>query len=183
MSTSVTISAEEFARMRFESPTELVRGEFLSIGHTALAQGAVCANVAFELEKWNRATSAGIVATNDTGVQTEWDPDTVRGADVLFVSTEKLPQQPIAAGLMQAVPDLCVEVLSPSDRWGDVLGKVGEYLSAGVAEVWVADPEQRTVQVFRPEQPPESFDSDDELKTESVLPGFACRVADLFQGI
>ena len=183
MSTSVTTSADEFAKMRFESPTDLVRGEIVTMNQPGLAHGIVCANIGFELQKWNRATSAGVVATNDTGVQTESDPDTVRGADVLFVRSEKLPQEEITSGLMKAIPDLCVEVLSPSDRWRDVLSKVSEYLSAGVTEVWVADPEQQTIQVFRSEQPPEILESSAQLKSEHVLPRFVCRVADLFQGI
>jgi Uma2 family endonuclease len=46
-------------------------------------------------------------------------------------------------------PDLAVEVLSPGDRYGDVLEKVREYLDNGTRLVWVIDPGKRTAVVYR----------------------------------
>lgn len=183
MSTSMTVSADEFTKMRFESPTELVHGKIVSINQPGMLHGIVCSNIGFELQKWARENSAGYVATNDTGVLTETDPDTVRGADCLFVRADRLPSESVPDGLLKVVPDLCVEVLSPSDRWPDVLTKVSEYLSVGVAEVWVVNPRNQTVQVYRPDEPPRTLEVTAELKTESVLPGFCCPVADLFAGV
>jgi hypothetical protein len=47
------------------------------------------------------------------------------------------------------VPDLAVEVLSPSERPRHVLDKVGEYLEAGVRLVWVIDPRKAKAVVYR----------------------------------
>ena len=71
-------------------------------------------------------------------------------------------------------------MLSPHDRWTEVLDKVLEYLRSGIAEVWVVDPDQRTVEVHRAEQSPVHFDEDEELTRPELLPGFSCRVADFF---
>jgi Uma2 family endonuclease len=42
-------------------------------------------------------------------------------------------------------PDLAIEIVSPDDRFSSVLEKVAEYLQAGIAHVWIADPFQRVV--------------------------------------
>jgi Uma2 family endonuclease len=40
-------------------------------------------------------------------------------------------------------PLLCIEILSPEDRIGELLEKVGEYATMGVANIWVIDPKKR----------------------------------------
>jgi len=46
--------------------------------------------------------------------------------------------------------------------------------------VWVVHPEDRSVTICRLNQFPQVFDGEDELKGEPEMPGFRCRVADLF---
>ena len=50
----------------------------------------------------------------------------------------------------------------------------------GVALVWLADPEDRSVTIHRPNEFPKVLDETDELTGDGVLPDFRCRVADLF---
>ena len=47
-------------------------------------------------------------------------PDTVRGPDVSFISAARLPPEQIPEEFIPGVPDLAVEILSPSSRWTDV---------------------------------------------------------------
>jgi Uma2 family endonuclease len=69
-----------------------------------------------------------------------------------------------------------VEVLSPSDRPGEVLAKIGDWLQAGCRLVWVVDPRRRHVRVYRGDGT-ESLVADSEtLNGEDVIPGFACPV-------
>src|SRR5262249_15289253 len=75
---------------------------------------------------------------------------------------------------------LAVEVLSPSDRMDRTQRKITDYLQTGVEMVWVADPEARTVTVYRPDRGPRCLGESEEITGEDILPGFRCRVRDFF---
>jgi Uma2 family endonuclease len=77
-------------------------------------------------------------------------------------------------------PDLCVEVLSPSNRMARIREKLAEYFQRGVRMVWIADPEDRTVAVYRSPEEGRILHETATLTGEDVLPGFSCQVADLF---
>lgn len=70
--------------------------------------------------------------------------------------------------------------MSPDDTKKEMKAKVKEYLAAGVRVVWVIDPDDRTVTVFTEPTKSIVLEADATLTCEDVLPGFACRVADLF---
>jgi Uma2 family endonuclease len=176
------ITARQFAAMSSDVPSELVRGEVVEMPRPGMKHGVVCGNAYDPIKSWARSGNRGLVAINDTGILTERDPDTVRGPDVLFISRERWPHDQAPEGFLEVAPDLAVEVLSHFDVWKDVLQKISEYFDAGVREVWVADPELKNVQVFRPDAPPRTVRSADALESADVLPGFSCHVADLFIG-
>jgi len=106
------------------------------------------------------------------------DPDTVRGPDVSYVRAERL------VGLdetrfIEGAPDLAVEVLSPSNRPGQVRAKVAEYLAAGCRLVWVVDPAERQVVTYRSVLSPRA--AGETLDGEDVLHGLRIPVASLFE--
>ena len=76
--------------------------------------------------------------------------------------------------------DAPVEVLSPDDRRKDVRAKIKEYLFYGVKLVWLVDPETRIVTVYRESPRGVELDEDDLLDCGEILPGFTCKVSDLF---
>ena len=78
-------------------------------------------------------------------------------------------------------PNLAVEVVSPNDLVYEIDEKVEEYLEAGVELVWVVNPVTRTVRVHRADRPGVTLREMDELTGDDLLPGFRCRVSDLFQ--
>jgi Uma2 family endonuclease len=104
----------------------------------------------------------------------------VRKPDVSFVRYGRFPDEQLPAGFARLAPDLTGEVVSPGDTYEEVDGKVEEYLRAGVRLVWVISPTNRTVRVYRLDGSSSSVRADGELDGEDVLPGFRCRVADLF---
>jgi Uma2 family endonuclease len=69
---------------------------------------------------------------------------------------------------------------SPNDMTYEVEKKVLEYLSAGVALVWVINPEARNVHIHRQDGTVARLRDVDELSGENVIPGFRCPVADFF---
>jgi Uma2 family endonuclease len=59
--------------------------------------------------------------------------------------------------------------------------KANDWLAAGTAMVWVADPQKETLTVYRKGREPQVLQGDDLLRGEEVIPGFAVRVAEIFQ--
>src|SRR3989442_6885995 len=104
--------------------------------------------------------------------------DTGRAPDVGFGRRERLPD-PAATGFAEMAPDLVVEVLSPNDRPGETLAKVGDWLEAGARLVWLIDPERRIARVYRPDGSESTIAAYGQLDGENVLPGFACKLAEI----
>jgi Uma2 family endonuclease len=127
-----------------------------------------------------RSRGIGIVCTNDAGVIVERSPDTVRGPDVAYFDDVTTPDE-ISAEYATVPPVIAVEALSPDDRVNHVAAKVDEYLTFGVKQVWVVDPESRNVAVHQPGRRMRLLTGDQELCDEQDFPGFSCRVSDFFQ--
>jgi len=87
MATTILITAEEYL-LHAESgrPTELVDGVVLTMNPPASRHGQICSQVVFVLRQFLEHNDLGHVLSNDSGVITERNPDTVRGADVAFYS-------------------------------------------------------------------------------------------------
>ncbi len=108
------------------------------------------------------------------------DPDTTVGIDVTYVSAEVIVRQTEDSTLIDGVPTLVVEILSPSDTIEDINEKIDAYLAARVPLIWIIDPYRRTVTVYQPDSVPKLFTISDELSAEPHLPGFRVPVARLF---
>jgi Uma2 family endonuclease len=177
------ITADEYFQMPDPpdgSRDELVKGVIVTMAQPGFRHGEVQTNIAFALKSFLRSHRLGRV-TVESGVRTDRDPDSIRGPDVAFWSADRLPLDEKPAGYPQVAADLCVEVRSPSDRMAELRRKAGEYLRTGVRMVWIVEPDDQTVTVYR--QPGEGrvFSDDVMLSGEDVLPGFQCRVADFFE--
>ncbi len=98
--------------------------------------------------------------------------------DFAFIANERAANDRMDAP-HDGPPDLAVEVLSPDDRPGRVLGKVTFYLAHGVRLVWVIDPICRTATVFAPDTTPRTLTEDDTLDGGEILPGFSVRLAEV----
>jgi len=159
--------------------TELVRGRLVVHEPPGGKHGHVTANLGARL--WTHAdlTGAGAVFVGDTGFTLARNPDTVRGPDIAFIRAERLPQ-PIPSTFLEFAPDLVVEILSPHDRPGKVLAKVGDWLDAGARLVWVVDPERRVARVYRLDGTEDVISDDGALLGEDVLPGFSCTLTTVF---
>ena len=174
-------TAEEFLELvDVEGPVELVRGEIVEMPQPKPRHGQVCFKMAMVLGSY-AVEQYGHVLTNDVCVPTKRNPDTVRGADICFVSYAKVPKGPIADGFLPTPPDLVVEVPSPSDRWKDILEKVVEYLNAGVTVVCVLDPTTETARIYRSDRDEEQLKNGDLVRFDDVLRGFSVSLKQLFE--
>jgi Uma2 family endonuclease len=135
------------------------------------------------LDNWldQQPEPRGQVLGGEAGVKLTHDPDSTVGIDVVYVSADVAARQGDDTSLIDGVPVLAVEILSPNDTQEEVHEKVTEYLRAGVPLVWIVDPYDRTVRVYRPDARPQLFNEDQELTGESHLPGFRVPVARMFQ--
>ena len=176
------ITAEQFAEMNLDGPYELVNGEIVEMTRPDQSHGNVCFEIAKAIDAWACTRKSGRVTTNDGGILTERDPDTLRGADVAFFQISQLPGGKVPRGQTSIIPALCVEVLSPSNRWTEMRRKIEEYLAVGVREVWIVDPEARTVETFRSDAPSALLHESQSL-TSLELPEFSVHVGELFAGV
>lgn len=176
------LTAEEFAQRPDPGhPEELVRGRIVPLPPPSVRHGEICANVSGILRDWVKPNDLGRVVGNDSGVITERGPDTVRGADVAYYSFARLPKGPLPAVWGPAVPELVFKVLSPSDRWPKVLGKVSEYLEAGVLFVVVLDDKSRAARVFDPDGMLRLLSAEEELTLPEILGDFRVVVRQFFE--
>ncbi len=172
-----TMTADQLARTSIPGKVlELIRGRLMVREPPGTSHGAVSANMAFELSAFVRRERLGQVFAQDTGFKIGRDPDTVCGPDVAFVSEERLDRIP-EEGYAELAPDVVVEVLSPSDRPGDALAKIGDWLAAGTRLVWLIDPRSREARIFRAYGSVAVIGEDGALDGEDVLPAFFCRLA------
>jgi Uma2 family endonuclease len=138
------------------------------------------ANLAFELNRFVKSQGIGKVLCGEIGIITGRDPDTVRGADVAFLSNERLGQRTSGSGYLDVAPELIVEIISPNDRWTDVQDKLEEYFAFGVDTVWLVNPKRREVTVYRSPTDATLLSVSATLAGGAILPGFEVPVAELF---
>ena len=158
---------------------ELLRGELVMMSPAGFEHGRIIGNITGPLATYVRQKKLGVVAGAETGFQIARDPDTVRAPDVAFVRAGRVPPTP-TPGFFQGAPDLAVEVLSPTDRAGDLLAKVHEWLAAGCRAVWVIDPGARTVSVYRRRDQMVVWNVSDALAGDDIVPGFTLPVGEIF---
>lgn len=176
------LTAEEYLRLPDDGrPTELVRGKIVPMNVPNFRHGKMCARVAMLLGYYAEEHHLGHVLCNDAGVVTERGPDTVRGPDVSFYSYARIPKGADPTGYPDVVPEVAIEVRSPTDRWAKVLTKVSEYLNAGVDLVYVVDAHSQSVFAYTADQPSATLSGDDELTFPPPLDGLRIRVRRLFE--
>lgn len=175
------MTAEEFFKLHGgESNVDLVRGQVVRHPMPGAEHGYVRTNASFEVTAFVRAQKLGRVMSNDTLIRLSGE--TARGADVCFLSFAKWPaDQKLPKGMLEVMPELVIEVRSPSDLWTDALGKMLDYIHAGVAVVVLLDPATESASVFRSGTRQDTFEKDGTLTIPDVLPGFAVPVARLFE--
>ena len=166
------MTADELLRTHLpDKRVELVRGVLVVREPAGFRHGAVSATLTKLLAHHVDAHRLGRVLAAETGFQLATAPDTVRAPDVAFVRRERLPS-PEPLGYPALAPDLVVEVLSPGDRPGETLAKVGDWLNAGSRLVWVVDPTRGVVHVYRQDGSEALIAEQAELSGEDVVPGF-----------
>ena len=159
---------------------ELVKGELRTMPPASYGHGRVAGELFRLIANHVEAHQLGDTLAAETGFVIGRDPDTVRAADVAFVTARRVPEEPFAVSFAHLAPDLVAEVVSPSQTAKEIEEKAADWLQAGVRLVWVIYPSTRSVTVYRSLSDVRILTENDHLDGEDVLPGFSCRVGDLF---
>jgi len=168
------MTADEFLMVNIpDKRVDLVRGVLVVREPPGYQHAHTLARLTGALINYVDTHNLGHVLAGDPGFKIATNPDTVRGPDIAFIRRERVPDPP-PQGFAALAPDLIVEVRSPTDRPGDILGKVGDWLSSGTRLVWVIDPARRVAHVYRQDETQATIGPNDALDGEDMLPGFSC---------
>lgn len=172
-------TAEDLYKLSSDVLCELVRGEIRQMTPAEDEHGQVSAKITLFLGGYVYSQRLGPFFDSETGYVLSRNPDTVLSPDFSFIRKER--RKGPSVKFVEGAPDLAVEVISPTDRRGQVTEKIRMWLEAGTAELWVVEPKTHTVTIHRPGQKPVVFAEGDTLKGSSVLPDFSCEVSAIFE--
>jgi len=172
------VTGEELAALGDLGRTELVKGEIIYLMPTGHPHGFYEGNITGFLFAFVREHKLGRVLPGEVGIYTHRQPDTVRGADVAFISHERLAQVQ-SKSFLDVCPELIVEIMSPDDTWSEVHEKLEEYFAVGAKLIWVMDPRRQCLHVYRSLTVLDLLTEKDTLTGGEVLPGFQVPVAEL----
>src|SRR5438477_2773744 len=169
------MTAEDLLKPGVPERADLVRGVLVVHEPPGVRHGEITVQLTIALGTYVGTRHLGRVVAGDAGFKVQSDPDTVRGADIAFVSWERMREKS-PVGFPALGPDLVVEVLSPGDRPGETLAKIADWLSAGTRLVCVIDPERRLARIYRQDGSQSILRQADTLEGEDSLPRFACKL-------
>lgn len=174
--TKTKMTEEEFLRLKDDGRKyELVDGEakFVPAGWK---HDIIGGNVIFALKPY--AEGRGFVASSQAGFR--MTSKNIRCPDVSFTLYEHVPDDEPTDGFADFAPDLCIEIISPYEDRADMQRKLEEYFASGAKQVWHMFPEEQRILVYTSPVESKTYAAEDEIDAGDLLPGFHCRVADLF---
>jgi Uma2 family endonuclease len=180
MSTKTLVTADDLELMPDDDSVqiELDEGELITMPLAGWDHGDRENHIAFLLTLHVREHQLGKVFTGDTGFRLS--DDTVRAPDVAFVRKERV-ESIRSKGFAKGVPDLAVEIFSPSDNVRQLMRKVKQYFAAGCHTVWIVYPERREINVLEASGADRLLTASDTIDAPDLLPGFSVPVAELFE--
>lgn len=181
--TARLFTADDLWAMGEDARYEIDEGVLVPMSPCGFDHGEVSVNVAALLRGYVRRRRLGRVVGNEAGFRLSQGPDVLRAPDVAFVSEQRLAQVYRGPGFAEGAPDLAVEVVADDDRAAEVERKALQFIAAGVRSVWVLYPRTRTVSVRRADGRVLHLTGEGAvLEDDPALPGFRCRLAELFDG-
>lgn len=132
-----------------------------------------------KLTAYARAHQLGATSSGASYRRFAGDLDGAFRPDISFIERGRVTPS-CMKGNVPIPPDLAIDVPSEYDTFVAVLRRVREYLCAGVRLVWLVNPQEREVQVFRADGTYSLVHSGDSLDGENVVPGFRCPLAEIF---
>lgn len=174
------ITGEELYARGDLGPCELVEGRIIHHMPTGHPHGFIENIIGALLYIYLAKNRIGRALSGEVGIFTRRNPDTVRAADVAFISHARL-EQVQSDSFLDVAPELVVEIMSPGNSWSEVQAKLAEYFAIGVKLVWVVDPQLEQVHVYRALEQVTLLKKQDTLTGADVLPGFTLVLTEIFE--
>ncbi len=176
------MTAEELLQLpRGHFRAELINGELITMPLSGAPHGRITARLTGSLVQFVFERDLGDIFGSDTGFKLTSNPDTVLGPDIAFVSKQRLEEMGELKGFFLDPPDLAVKVLSPGDRPGKVKTKISRWLGFGAKQVWIVDPNFRTITIYRSLTDTTTFSGDAHVEADDILPGFRVSLERIFK--
>jgi Uma2 family endonuclease len=160
-------------------PCELINGQIVYMSPTGGEHGGIEVSLGAELRNHVRKHKLGYLAGGEVGIYIRRNPDTIRGADLAFFTKAQLPNG-LPRKYIEAIPELVVEIVSPNDLWKEIRAKLRDYFSIGVACIWIVDPDEQKILIYRSMTDVSELNITDTLRGDGALEGFELPVATLF---
>ncbi|XGV88520.1 MAG: Uma2 family endonuclease [Limnothrix sp. BL-A-16] len=164
---------------------EIVNHQLIDLGNSGALHGYICSTLIILLGSYIRSQKPGLLFDSSTGFKMQ--NGNTRSPDLAFFAKNRLQGfTTLPTGFLEGAPDLAVEVLlpglSPGNTVEEIDGKITEYFANGTRLMWVINPKQRYILVYRsPQEPDRLLKTADRLDGEAIIPGFSLPIAELFQ--
>jgi Uma2 family endonuclease len=156
---------------------ELIDGELTEMPEMGSRANRVTGKAFGALLDWERETRQGVVVAHETAYACWPDrPKHFRKPDISFICCDPETFE-FPVGSLSVVPDLIIEVLSPTNTDGDIEDRVDDFFAAGTRLAWIIDPELRYAMIQRPDDSIQKIRESGSLTGEDVLPGFTLPLA------
>jgi len=159
---------------------ELLEGELLMMSPSGSEHAIVIGEITWRLGQFVHQHHLGSIFGAEAGFHVGRNPDTVLAPDLAFARQKQIDTTGIPKAFFPTAPALVVEVVSPNDTVEQVDEKMRRWLAAGVELAWVVHPVGRSVTVYRSIDEICVLTENEMLTGNDVIPGFKCRVGDLF---
>jgi Uma2 family endonuclease len=161
--------------LRIERTAE---GELIIMPPTGWESGNRNSRLTQRLGNWADADGTGLTFDSSTGFKLPNGAN--RSPDASWVSRERLiALNPDPAKFLPMAPDFVAELRSATDSLETLRRKMQEYINNGVRLGWLIDPQNQSVEIYRPGQDVEVLRLPKSLSGEDVLPGFVLDLAQI----
>ncbi|MGA7953828.1 MAG: Uma2 family endonuclease [Gloeobacterales cyanobacterium] len=157
---------------------ELANGEAIAKMSAKSFHSKVTVALCLLLTAW--AQERGEIGVEWAVVLKRENQDWVPVPDLLYISYARLPKEPLLDEACPVPPELAIEIISPGQTFGEMAAKATAYLDAGVLRVWIVDTQAKSITVFYPDAPPQTFIGAIPL-TDTILEGFILSPEQVFQ--
>lgn len=157
---------------------ELVDGQIVEWDVTNRLHGYFMSALSYFITTFVLESKLGLVLTGDPLIRIQSSEHDARGPDLCFYTRGRIPRD-LTASVGEEPPDLVIELLSPTDRAGQVQRKVVDWLRAGVRLLWYVDPDTGITTVYHAGRIT-SVGPDEDLDGVDVLPGFRFRLRSVY---